>query len=63
MTDSIRYRIVGVMPAGFRFPALFGTTFRPEVWTPLRFSPAEAAARGAGYMFLLYAGQRTARGR
>jgi putative ABC transport system permease protein len=52
-TSDARYRIVGVMPHDFRFPAPFGAAFRPEVWTPLQFSRDEAAARGAGYMFLL----------
>jgi predicted permease len=42
-----------VMPADFSFPQLFGLAFRPEIWTPLRFSPDEARTRGAGYMFLL----------
>jgi predicted permease len=52
-TGSGPCTIVGVMPADFRFPELLGTTFRPELWTPLAFSADEAAARGAGYMFLL----------
>jgi predicted permease len=45
--------VVGVMPEGFRFPEVFGPTFKPEIWTPLAFAPDEAAMRGAGYMFLL----------
>ncbi len=48
-----RLTVVGVMPASFRFPELFGPTFRPEIWTPLAFAPNEAAVRGAGYMSVL----------
>jgi predicted permease len=45
--------IIGVMPAGFRFPEIFGTNVPPDIWTPLAFGAGEATARGAGYMFLL----------
>jgi putative ABC transport system permease protein len=45
--------VIGVMPTGFQFPELFGTAFHPDLWLPLALSPPEAAARGAGYMYLL----------
>jgi putative ABC transport system permease protein len=48
-----RLTVVGVMPHTFRFPELFGATFKPEIWSPLAFSAVEAADRGAGYMSLL----------
>lgn len=48
-----RLTVIGVMPEGFRFPELFGPSFKPEIWTPLAFPPNEATMRGAGYMSLL----------
>jgi predicted permease len=48
-----RSTVIGVMPAGFQFPELFGTAFHPDLWLPLRFPPEEAVVRGAGYVFLL----------
>ena len=48
-----RVVVVGVMPESFRFPELFGATFKPQIWTPLAFAPGEAADRGARYMSLL----------
>jgi putative ABC transport system permease protein len=56
MLSGEPYRVVGVMPADFRFPEVFGRvikTFHPEIWTPLRFSAREAGDRGARYMFAL----------
>ncbi len=52
-TETETLFIIGVMPSTFRFPPLLGMAFRPEVWTPLAFSPGEASDRGAGYMSLL----------
>ena len=51
--EGQRLTVIGVMPESFRFPELFGLTFKPEIWTPLAFTPDEAAVRGAGYMSLL----------
>jgi predicted permease len=50
---SVPMVIIGVMPAGFRFPEIFGTNVPPDIWTPLAFGAGEGTARGAGYMFLL----------
>jgi putative ABC transport system permease protein len=50
---ALRLTVIGVMPESFRFPELFGPTFKPEIWTPLAFPPDEGAMRGAGYMSLL----------
>lgn len=43
--DSAPYRVVGVMPARFRYP------LDAELWTPLRFTPKQVATqRGAVYL-------------
>ena len=43
--DGKRFTIVGVMPAGFRYPA------RTDLWTPLAFSAEDLATqRGAHYL-------------
>jgi putative ABC transport system permease protein len=52
-TPTVRYRVVGVMAPSFHFPEILGTKSRPQIWTPLRFSPREASMRGPGYMFVL----------
>jgi predicted permease len=48
-----RVTVVGVMPEGFRMPALLGGARIPEVWSPLAFAASEAGVRGAGYMYVL----------
>jgi len=48
-----RVTVVGVMADSFHFPEMFGATFKPQIWTPLAFTPREAADRGARYMSLL----------
>lgn len=43
--DGVPYQVVGVMPAGFAYPA------SAEMWTPLRFSERDLATqRGAHYL-------------
>jgi putative ABC transport system permease protein len=39
------YTIIGVMPRGFAFPST-----RTEVWTPVAFSPGEAATRDTNFI-------------
>src|SRR5580700_4248462 len=46
------YTVVGIMPAGFGSPEVFGPALVPDLWTPLRFSE-ERRIRGAGYMFVV----------
>jgi predicted permease len=50
--NSEDYTVVGIMPAGFGSPAVFGPALVPDLWTPLRFSE-ERTQRGTGYMFVL----------
>jgi len=42
--DGERYQIVGVMPAGFRFPE------RSNVWVPLALTPEQLQNFGAHYL-------------
>jgi putative ABC transport system permease protein len=46
------YTVVGIMPAGFGSPEVFGPGIVPDLWTPLRFSE-ERWVSGAGYMFVV----------
>src|SRR5262249_55458184 len=46
--DAQTYRVVGVMPAGFQFPAK-GT----QLWVPLSLTPATKANRGGFWMYLI----------
>jgi len=39
------YTVVGVMPRGFAFPST-----RAQIWTPVAFTPAEAATRDTNYI-------------
>jgi len=43
--DGEDYRVLGVMPAGFRFP-----TDGADIWTPLAFRPDVGTQRGAHYL-------------
>jgi predicted permease len=44
LLDGAPYRIVGVMPAGFRFPG------RADIWIPMALSPAALAERDSHYL-------------
>ncbi|HEV2446558.1 MAG TPA: ABC transporter permease, partial [Candidatus Sulfopaludibacter sp.] len=44
LLDGAKFRIVGVMPAGFQFPE------RDDVWIPLALSPAALAQRDSHYL-------------
>jgi putative ABC transport system permease protein len=46
------YTVVGIMPADFGSPEVFGPALVPDLWTPLRLSE-ERTQRGAGYMFVV----------
>ncbi len=42
--NGVSYRVIGVMPAGFRFPPFWA--LKAELWVPLVFSPARMQDRG-----------------
>ena len=44
LLDGAPYRVIGVMPAGFRFPD------RAEIWLPMALSPAALAQRDDHYL-------------
>jgi predicted permease len=46
--DGEAYTVLGVMPEGFRFPPFWAAG--AELWTPLVFSPEDAAQRSASYL-------------
>ncbi len=46
------YTVVGIMPASFGSPEVFGPGNVPVLWTPLRFSE-ERWVSGAGYLFVV----------
>ncbi len=43
--NGASYRVIGVMPAGFRFPPFWAE--KAELWVPLRFAPDRANDRGS----------------
>ena len=46
--DGDRYTVVGVMPAGFRFPPFWATD--AEFWAPIAFTPEQAADRDSRFL-------------
>ena len=44
LLDGVKYRVIGVMPRGFRIP------HRSDVWVPLALSPAQLAVRDSHYL-------------
>jgi putative ABC transport system permease protein len=52
MLNGESYAVVGIMPAHFAFPEIFGPALVPDLWTPLRLFK-ERDQRGSGYMFVI----------
>ncbi len=46
LLDRVPFRVIGVMPAGFRFPD------RADIWVPMALSPAALAERDAHYFHI-----------